>query len=390
MIKNQKGFVITEVLILSTVIMGVLVFMYAQFKSINRNYQYSFKYDTPEAMFLANNIVNYINDRNYDKLVELLNNTDKGYIDITECNINNSNLISYCSSLFQKSEIEQIIFTEENLIKLKQNINDFNNEMKNYITQIKPMNEQSDYRIIVKYQDGTFASMRFNKGNVYVEDGLITYLDGINNTGNGHSNETTLWKDLSNHGNDATLYNNPTWSNNSLTFDGIDDYGILTNTANDEFPNGITLETRVKVLSITDFGGATYNMFIDNVTTSDVRNGISQSIMKNLSGFRTRVGTGTNSFSTIQNPTPCSIESYYTITTIYDNNYMKFYVNGEHIQTNNITGVYAVSETPFYIGKTSTSISSYANVEFQNVLIYDRALTENEVLRNYQADLARY
>ena len=31
-----------------------------------------------------------------------------------------------------------------------------------------------------------------------------------------------------------------------------------------------------------------------------------------------------------------------------------------------------------------------ANVEFQNVLIYDRALTENEVLRNYHADIARY
>ena len=105
MIKNNKGFVITEVLILSTVIMGVLVFMYTQFKAINRGYQYSFKYDTPQGLYLANNIINYINDGNYDKLVELLNNTPKGYLDITECNIDNSNLISYCNTLFQKSDI---------------------------------------------------------------------------------------------------------------------------------------------------------------------------------------------------------------------------------------------------------------------------------------------
>lgn len=387
MTKNNKGFVITEVLILSTVIIGVLVFMYSQFKNINRGYQYSFKYDTPEGMYLANNIVNYINDGNYDKLIELLNTKPEGYVDITECNIDNSNLITYCNALFQKSEIGKIIFTEENLAKLKQNMNNLENDLKNYINQIKTTNEKNDYRIIIKYKDGTFASMRFNKGNSYVEEGLIAHLDGINNTGNGHMAETTTWKDLSNHGNDATLYNNPTWSNNSLTFDGIDDYGILTNTANQAFPNGLTLETRVKVLSITDFGGATYNMFIDNVTLSS-RKGVSQHVMKDLSGFRTRVGIGNDRFSTIQNPTPCGTDSYYTLITTYDNNNAKFYVNSELIQTNNLIGTYSNSSNPFNIGKAVAN--SYSNVEFQNVLIYDRALTENEVLRNYQADLARY
>ena len=388
MTKNNKGFAITEVLILSTVIIGVLVFMYSQFKSINRGYQYSFKYDTPEGMYLANNIVNYINEGNYDKLVELLNNTPEGYIDITECNIDNSNLISYCEALFQKSEIEKILFTEENLEKIKQNMNNFDNDLKNYINQIKTTNEQNDYRIIIKYINGTFASMRFNKGNSYVEEGLIAHLDGINNTGNGHSTETQTWKDLSNHGNDATLYNNPTWSNNSLTFDGIDDYGVLTNTANQAFPNGLTLETRVKILSITDFGGSIYNMFIDNVTLSS-RKGVSQHVMKDLSGFRTRVGIGNDSFSTIQNPTPCGTDSYYTLITTYDNNNAKFYVNSELIQTNNLIGTYSNSSNPFYIGKGIIG-TNYSNVEFQNVLIYDRALTENEVMRNYQADMAKY
>ena len=387
MTKNNKGFAITEVLILSTVIIGVLVFMYSQFKSINRGYQYSFKYDTPEGMYLANNIVNYINEGNYDKLVELLNNTPEGYIDITECNIDNSNLISYCEALFQKSEIEKILFTEENLEKIKQNMNNFDNDLKNYINQIKTTNEQNDYRIIIKYINGTFASMRFNKGNSYVEEGLIAHLDGINNTGNGHSTETQTWKDLSNHGNDAILYNNPTWNNNSLTFDGIDDYGILTNTENQEFPDGLTVETRVKILSITDFGGAIYNMFIDNVTLSS-RKGVSQHVMKDLSGFRTRVGIGNDRFSTIQNPTPCGTDSYYTLITTYDNNNAKFYVNSELIQTNNLIGTYSNSSNPFNIGKAVAN--SYSNVEFQNVLIYDRALTENEVKRNYQADMAKY
>lgn len=389
MTKNNKGFAITEVLILSTVIIGVLVFMYSQFKSINRGYQYSFKYDTPEGMYLANNIVNYINEGNYDKLVELLNNTPEGYIDITECNIDNSNLISYCEALFQKSEIEKILFTEENLEKIKQNMNNFDNDLKNYINQIKTTNEKNDYRIIIKYINGTFASMRFNKGNSYVEEGLIAHLDGINNTGNGHSTETQTWKDISNHGNDATLYNNPTWSNNSLTFDGIDDYGILTNTANQAFPNGLTLETRVKVLSEIGFDNQTYIMFIDNIYNNNSNyKGISQYFLKTDYNLASRIAI--NYFKTIKQENTNNLNTYYTITTVYDNNSFKLYANGELIATDSIQGPYLQSQYPFNIGKRAETDVNHANVEFQNVLIYDRALTENEVMRNYQADMAKY
>lgn len=388
MTKNNKGFAITEVLILSTVIIGVLVFMYSQFKSINRGYQYSFKYDTPEGMYLANNIVNYINEGNYDKLVELLNNTPEGYIDITECNIDNSNLISYCEALFQKSEIEKILFTEENLEKIKQNMNNFDNDLKNYINQIKTTNEKNDYRIIIKYINGTFASMRFNKGNSYVEEGLIAHLDGINNTGNGHSTETQTWKDISNHGNDATLYNNPTWSNNSLTFDGIDDYGVLTNTANQAFPNGLTLETRVKILS---FIGTNANGNIEFF-------GNWQSAGAGFYFLKTNnidVGFYNNGWIAIYDENRIDdLDKEYTITMTHDNLYTKLYIDGELVAQKNYNEASqaTASRAPFGLGGNPdlTSMENYANVEFQNVLIYDRALTENEVMRNYQADMAKY
>ena len=389
MTKNNKGFVVTEVLILSTVIIGVLIFMYSQFKNINRGYQYSFKYDTPEGMYLANNIVNYINEGNYDKLVELLNNTQEGYIDITECNIDNSNLISYCEALFQKSEIEKIIFTEENLEKIKQNMNNFDNDLKNYINQIKTTNEQNDYRIIIKYIDGTFASMRFNKGNSYVEEGLIAHLDGINNTGNGHSTETQTWKDLSNHGNDATLYNNPTWSNNSLTFDGIDDYGILDNTANQEFLNGLTVETRVKILTTDNGSNLTFITFLDNNNSYSPRDGLSQQMNKSSHKFFNRISINNEWVISYQQDSS-NLGEYYTVTTVYDNQSEKIYINGILDNSQSKIGTYSKSSRAFNIGRQIQEGSSNANVEFQNVLIYDRALTENEVMRNYQADMAKY
>ena len=389
MIKNNKGFALTEILILSAVVIGVLTFMYIQFKNINRSYQYSFKYDTVEGMFLANNIVNYINNDNYDILVEKLNTNQEGYLDITSCDLELFQTPLFCEQLIQKSEIKQIIFTNENASKLKANMQKLDNDFQEYIKKIKTINTENDYRIIIKYNDGTFTTMRFNKGNAYVQNGLIAYLDGINNTGNGHSNEIQTWKDLSNHGNDATLYNNPTWSNNSLTFDGIDDYGVLTNTANQEFPNGLTVETRVKVLSVDNGSNLTFITFLDNNNSYSPRDGLSQQMNKDTRKFFNRISVNNEWVISYQQESS-NPEEYYTVTTIYDGKKEKIYINGILDNSESKTGTYSQSSKPFNIGRQIQEGGYKANVEFQNILIYDRALTENEVLRNYQADMARY
>ena len=64
----------------------------------------------------------------------------------------------------------------------------------------------------------------------YVLEGLMTYYDGIDNTGTGnHDNSVNVWKDLSGNGNDGILTNFGTssisgWHNNYLSFDGINDW----------------------------------------------------------------------------------------------------------------------------------------------------------------------
>ena len=92
----------------------------------------------------------------------------------------------------------------------------------------------------------------------YIQDGLVLYLDGINNTGNGHSNTTTTWKDLSGNGNDATLYNmtNSTisgWQEDGLRFDGVDDFATVDITSTPD----VTIEVIVKMNKqvSTDFYG---------------------------------------------------------------------------------------------------------------------------------------
>ena len=390
--KNNKGYALTEILILSTVIIGVLTFMYIQFKNINRGYQNSFNYDTVEGLYLANNILNYINSDGYDTLVESLNNSPQGYIDITNCDVNLFEVGAFCEELFNKSKVKQVLFTEENLYKIKSNMLNIDNDMKNYIKQIKTTNDTKDYRIIVKYDNNTFASLRFNKGNEYVQKGLIAHLDGINNTGNGHSNDTVIWKDLSGNNNDATLYNNPTWSNNSLTFNGIDNYGRLENTANMEFPNGTTWEVRIKIVSLMDLNTSNSTEFFGSWEVIG-GGGLSFNTNNNFKvGLYLSDSNNNTVAKSITSDMQNNINQLYTLTVVYDNQKLKIYINSLLAAETSYEGVLNPAVVPFAIGgnPNTTGMDRYANVEFQNVLIYNRALSENEVARNYQADMARY
>lgn len=386
MIKNNKGFVVTEVLIISTVVIGILIFMYAQFKNINRSYQYSFKYDTVQGMYLTNNIVNYINDGSYDILVENLNNSGLGYLDITECSVLHFTTSNYCQMLFDKSEVEQVLFVKENLIDLKTGMFDLSEDMKEYINNITTSNAANDYRVIIKFKNQTFATMRFNKGENYVSNGLIVHLDAINNTGNGHSNDTTIWKDLSGNGNDATLYKNPIWSNNSIAFDGSTNYARIDNTANMEFANGITWEMRLKIISL---GTKTYTEPFGNW------NGAGGGIhYVSTNKFTGQIYSG-SSYPTITSSIISNIGEYYTVTYTYDNTKATLYINGIEVASQNYDNLtITASSAPLALGgnpnPNSQSMDSYSNVEFENVLIYNRALTAYEVLKNYQIDESRF
>lgn len=64
----------------------------------------------------------------------------------------------------------------------------------------------------------------------YVKNGLELLLDGIDNTGNGHSNTTTTWTDLSGNGKNGTLKNmtaSSAWNEDSLVLDGNNDYVLI-------------------------------------------------------------------------------------------------------------------------------------------------------------------
>ena len=57
---DNRGFMLTETLIVATFLVTTLLFLYIQFNNVTKTYDTSFKYNTVNGLYAVNNIINYI------------------------------------------------------------------------------------------------------------------------------------------------------------------------------------------------------------------------------------------------------------------------------------------------------------------------------------------
>ena len=74
---NKKGFMLLETLIVSTILVGVLIFLYIQLINMKGSYEVSFKENTISGLYIAKEIAEYIytNDSVYNSLKNRLDNS---------------------------------------------------------------------------------------------------------------------------------------------------------------------------------------------------------------------------------------------------------------------------------------------------------------------------
>lgn len=221
----------------------------------------------------------------------------------------------------------------------------------------------------------------------YVKYGLLLHYDGINNTGNGHSNSTTVWKDLSGHGNDGTLKNFrdnelSKWLDNGLLFDGINDW---VNISEINYPN-ITLQVVVEynekpqaeqcVLVNYENGG--YGISIDS---------------KSYTKFQVRINEN-NSYQWINNGVVSELNKKMFFSGTYDGSRLAInkddkvsekIVSGTIKYPNNVKMVLGANP-----GINDNVTRGYLKGKIYSVRIYNRALTEDETKHNYNIDKARF
>lgn len=211
-----------------------------------------------------------------------------------------------------------------------------------------------------------------------IDDSLVLWLDG--STGNNYD-KTGTWKDLSGNGNDGELVNfgytdDSGWVDGGLKFDGVGDTVYCGNGESLNITDDLTIEMLVYVPEDGEFGG--------------VVKGSQGTWASNSYGLRSYYGrcrfyiTDGNNVSQIDIAIPKGKLVSIVGTTSKASNIIKGYKNGMLVSSRE-RGIedIQVQQDGLYVGMGYTAALTKGNIFL--VRIYNRALTDEEILQNYQA-----
>ena len=231
-----------------------------------------------------------------------------------------------------------------------------------------------------------------------VVDGLVLWLDAANSK--SYMSGSTTWNNLSRSGLNGTLTNGPTFNGangGSIVFDGVNDYVdcgfISTNILNN---NQFTLNYWLRITGVAR--GDFFNIKNFNTPQDDIGFFIDTNnklyAYFSIQGIITNNGVGPG-FASISNTTFIRNTIYNICVQKDASQKIVMYVNG--ILDNNtystITNTANVASTQLWVGSnrsnlTTPTLSFPGNI--YQASAYNRALTAQEVLQNYNATKSRF
>lgn len=308
--------------------------------------------DTVKEIFI-NNVAQIINQANQKQQIELSYND------------------------YAKEELKGVTWQVPSYISIDAN---------NMLTLKSKQNNISSFNITAKSISNsliqTTATILLKSALNYATEGLQIYYDGINNSGNGHNNSLTTWKDLSGNENNGIITNG-TWNTNELLFNGSSTWVNCNN--KQFFTENITIEAVFK--------------FNQTYTTTAYIAGNLDSGGYGLGNYGnyskiTGIIYRNNSWKRVDGSL-IDTNNYYHYVLTYDGRNYKIYTNGKLINTLHIQlpVIPPQNNVIFILGanpNANNTRDSYINGNMKSFRLYNRALTDQEVELNYTYEKARY
>ena len=242
--------------------------------------------------------------------------------------------------------------------------------------------------------------MSFHYSPKIVTDGLVFAVDAANRK--SYVDGSGTWYDLSGNGNDGTLTNGPTFDSGnggSISFDGTNDRVDFTtfSTSNyyelenspfsvnfwirfpSAFPTsgeGVINNQQYYTESATNSGGfgISVNSTSFIVLLTEAINGASSS----------SVGTGI-AFANL------NLNEWYNISFTYSYGNMNSYLNGVNTNTSTLNRSWSTTTlNRLRIGSSTQGGWGSVNADISNVMLYNKTLSENEVIQNYNTLKSRF
>ena len=220
-------------------------------------------------------------------------------------------------------------------------------------------------------------------GNL-VLDGLVLYLDAGNPK--SYVSGSTVWNDLSGNGNNGTLYNGVGYSssnNGTLTFDGSNDYvdtNYLMPISN--FTINIIYKMNTYIASGWDmlFGSDLWNSSYGYVAYFGT---------PTILSFQRSNALALN-VTVTDNPMNYNFYSF----TLSSLGLASIYINGKLISTMSSFATSTIINKSIYLGarhgNDGTNIKDLSNCSIPVFQTYNRALSQQEILQNYNTIKNRY
>ncbi len=146
---------LAETIVVTSFVVGVLIFLFIQFTNLTKNYNNHYEYNTVEGLYALKNIRNYIksDDVAFNKIKDRV--IEYGFFDIKSCDIFSEK--EYCLKLFELNEIDNIYVTNNNF--KREIFDEFHDSFKMFIKKIDAEDDET-YRLLVEFDDKTFATIR--------------------------------------------------------------------------------------------------------------------------------------------------------------------------------------------------------------------------------------
>lgn len=160
---NQNGFMLVEAFIVSTIVLSVLVFMFVQLRTVVNGFDRSFSYNTVSGLYIANELGKFVVNHNYDSLKQEIDT--EGYV---IQNIDSYKDFDYETNILWNemlniSNIKNVIISTEDLNMLKNSNNILDSiKLEDYIKILNVDQNMSRYRIVVEFNDDTYASVKLS------------------------------------------------------------------------------------------------------------------------------------------------------------------------------------------------------------------------------------
>ena len=221
-----------------------------------------------------------------------------------------------------------------------------------------------------------------------VTNGLVLNLDAGNYR--SYPKTGTTWIDLSVSSNNGTLINGPTFSNNNggtLVFDGVDDYVSV--------PKQTALVNASQFTIFTWMKRAIFQSKVVIYQGNDSSADVAMELWNDENAYF-EVGNGSNSYGQVAN----NSANWQQLVMIFDGTQssnstrLKVYINSISqtlVFNGTIPSTSGTSNSVFSIGNTQgVGGGNFSTGNIASVQIYNRALSDQEVLQNYNVQKARF